>query len=41
MSDGQAIVRQVVTFGRCLREAGLEVGPGRLADALTGLTRST
>ena len=30
-------VRQVVTFGRVLREAGLEVGPGRLADALTGL----
>jgi uncharacterized protein with von Willebrand factor type A (vWA) domain len=27
----------VVTFGRVLREAGLEVGPGRLADALTGL----
>jgi uncharacterized protein with von Willebrand factor type A (vWA) domain len=26
-----------VTFGRVLREAGLEVGPGRLADALTGL----
>jgi uncharacterized protein with von Willebrand factor type A (vWA) domain len=30
-------VRHVVTFGRILREAGLEVGPGRLADALTGL----
>jgi uncharacterized protein with von Willebrand factor type A (vWA) domain len=30
-------VRHVVTFGRVLREAGLEVGPGRLADALTGL----
>jgi uncharacterized protein with von Willebrand factor type A (vWA) domain len=27
----------VVTFGRVLREAGVEVGPGRLADALTGL----
>jgi len=27
----------VVAFGRVLREAGLEVGPGRLADALTGL----
>ncbi|HXV33208.1 MAG TPA: VWA domain-containing protein [Gaiellaceae bacterium] len=38
MSAGVPIVRQVVTFGRCLREAGLEVGPGRLADALTGLT---
>jgi uncharacterized protein len=38
MSAGDAIVRQLVTFGRCLREAGLEVGPGRLADALTGLS---
>jgi len=28
-----------VTFGRVLREAGLEVGPGRIADALTGLDR--
>jgi uncharacterized protein len=26
-----------VAFGRVLREAGLEVGPGRIADALTGL----
>lgn len=32
-----AVVRHVVTFGRVLREAGLEVGPGRLADALAGL----
>ena len=32
-----AVVRHVVTFGRVLREAGLEVGPGRVADALTGL----
>jgi uncharacterized protein with von Willebrand factor type A (vWA) domain len=32
-----AVVRHVVTFGRVLREAGLEVGPGRLADALSGL----
>jgi uncharacterized protein with von Willebrand factor type A (vWA) domain len=32
-----ALVRHVVTFGRVLREAGLEVGPGRLEDALTGL----
>ena len=32
-----AVVRHVVTFGRVLREAGLEVGPGRIADALTGL----
>jgi hypothetical protein len=38
MSAGDAIVRQVVTFGRCLREGGLEVGPGRLGDALTGLS---
>jgi hypothetical protein len=38
VSAGDAIVRQLVTFGRCLREAGLEVGPGRLADALTGLS---
>jgi uncharacterized protein len=38
VTAGDPIVRQVVTFGRCLREAGLEVGPGRLADALTGLT---
>jgi uncharacterized protein with von Willebrand factor type A (vWA) domain len=27
----------VVTFGRVLREAGLEVGPGRVADALAAL----
>jgi uncharacterized protein len=27
----------VVVFGRVLREAGLEVGPGRIADALRGL----
>jgi uncharacterized protein len=33
----EAFTRQVVTFGRVLREAGLEVGPGRLADALQGL----
>src|SRR6478735_5554887 len=32
-----AVVRHLVTFGRVLREAGLEVGPGRLADALRGL----
>jgi uncharacterized protein with von Willebrand factor type A (vWA) domain len=32
-----ALVRHVVTFGRVLREAGLEVGPGRVADALRGL----
>ncbi len=33
----EAFTRQVVTFGRVLREAGLEVGPGRLTDALRGL----
>ncbi|MEO8967609.1 MAG: VWA domain-containing protein [Solirubrobacteraceae bacterium] len=33
----EAFTRQVVTFGRVLREAGLEVGAGRLADAINGL----
>lgn len=37
MSVGDAVVRKLVTFGRILREAGLEVGPGRLRDALHGL----
>jgi uncharacterized protein len=32
-----AVVRHIVTFGRVLREVGLEVGPGRVADALKGL----
>jgi len=32
-----AVVRHVVTFGRVLREVGLEVGPGRVADSLRGL----
>ena len=31
------VVSHIVTFGRVLREAGLEVGPGRVADALKGL----
>ena len=35
--SGSALVRHVVTFGRVLREAGLEVGPGRVTDALQGL----
>jgi uncharacterized protein len=35
--QGAAIVRHVVTFGRVLREVGIEVGPGRVADALRGL----
>jgi uncharacterized protein with von Willebrand factor type A (vWA) domain len=34
---GDGLVRQVVTFGRVLREAGLEIGPGRVSDALRGL----
>ncbi len=34
---GTAILRHVVTFGRVLREVGIEVGPGRVADALRGL----
>ena len=34
---GDAVARKLVTFGRILREAGLEVGPGRLQDALRGL----
>jgi uncharacterized protein len=33
----RAVVRHVVTFGRVLREAGLEVGPQRIQDALVGL----
>jgi uncharacterized protein with von Willebrand factor type A (vWA) domain len=32
-----AFARHVVTFGRVLREVGLEVGAGRLIDALRGL----
>jgi len=35
--QGSAIVRHVVTFGRVLREVGVEVGPGRIADAMNGL----
>ena len=35
--SAEPLVRQVVTFGRVLREAGLEVGPGRVSDALHGL----
>jgi uncharacterized protein with von Willebrand factor type A (vWA) domain len=31
------VVSHVVTFGRVLRQAGLEVGPGRIADGLSGL----
>jgi uncharacterized protein len=35
--EGTTVVRHVVTFGRVLREGGVEVGPGRIADALRGL----
>jgi hypothetical protein len=34
---GTGIVRHVVTFGRVLREVGIEVGPGRVLDAMRGL----
>ena len=37
MSRGDAVTRKLVTFGRILREVGVEVGPGRLQDALRGL----
>ncbi|HEY0388300.1 MAG TPA: VWA domain-containing protein [Gaiellales bacterium] len=37
MSPGDAVTRKLVTFGRILREAGMEVGPGRLQDAMRGL----
>ena len=34
---GDAVLEKLVGFGRVLRDAGLEVGPGRLQDALRGL----
>ncbi len=34
---GRVIVRHVVTFSRVLREVGIEVGPGRVVDAVRGL----
>ncbi len=37
VGPGDAVTRKLVTFGRILREAGVEVGPGRLQDALRGL----
>jgi uncharacterized protein len=37
VNAGDAVVRKLVTFGRILREAGVEVGPGRLQDALRAL----
>jgi uncharacterized protein len=36
-APGGAVVGKLVGFGRVLRESGVEVGPGRLADALRGL----
>ena len=36
---GDAVVTKLVTFGRILREAGVEVGPGRLQNALLALDR--
>jgi uncharacterized protein len=33
----EPLTRDLVTFGRVLREAGLEIGPGRIADAMRGL----
>jgi hypothetical protein len=37
-TPGDAILRHVVTFGRVLREVGIEVGPGRVIDALRALS---
>jgi uncharacterized protein with von Willebrand factor type A (vWA) domain len=37
VAAGDAILGHVVTFGRVLHEAGLEIGPGRVADALRAL----
>jgi len=37
VATGDAILGHVVTFGRVLHEAGLEIGPGRVADALRAL----
>ena len=36
-APGDAVVTKLVGFGRVLRGEGLEVGPGRLQDALRGL----
>src|SRR3954469_25268817 len=37
VNPGDAVTRKLVTFGRILREAGLEGGPGRVQDAMRGL----
>jgi uncharacterized protein len=36
-APGAALVRRLAAFGRVLREAGAEVGPGRLQDAVLAL----
>jgi uncharacterized protein with von Willebrand factor type A (vWA) domain len=36
-APGDAVLERMVGFGRVLRSAGMEVGPGRLQDALRGL----
>ncbi|HKV68472.1 MAG TPA: hypothetical protein VJN72_10315, partial [Gaiellales bacterium] len=36
-APGDAVLERMVGFGRVLRTAGLEIGPGRLQDALRGL----
>jgi uncharacterized protein with von Willebrand factor type A (vWA) domain len=37
VATGDAILGHVVTFGRVLHEAGLEIGPGRVANSLRAL----
>ena len=37
--NGAALVRDLASFGRTLREGGAEVGPARLADAVRALDR--
>ena len=36
-APGDVVLERMVGFGRVLRSAGMEVGPGRLQDALRGL----
>ena len=38
MTRDDPFVRRLVSFGRLLREGGLEVGAGRLQDAVHALT---
>lgn len=37
MQPAEALTAHLVTFGRVLREGGVEAGPGRVADAIRGL----